>query len=158
VSVEVSIMKLRSLLEPLEQAFFELILSECAEVDREVLKDQMGRINKVRRYDDPSRGESQTILYWKSWFHVRRDFPLVFLSDRAEERLAEAFTVVSGERAQVTVWMLTGAIAWISLKPRRVVDTAGTSAPKFELFRLFPDRGANVKPDEGSPSQLSVGQ
>jgi hypothetical protein len=151
-------MKLRILLDPLEQSFFELILSECSKADRQVLEDQMRRINKVRRYDDPSRGESQTILYWKSWFRVRRDFPLIFPSDRATERVAEAVAEIAGERVQITVWMLTGALAWLSIKPRRPVSTAGILKPKFELLRLFPDREAEIRPSEGLPSQLSDGQ
>ncbi|HET9395811.1 MAG TPA: hypothetical protein VFO36_07115, partial [Nitrospiraceae bacterium] len=123
--------------------FFELILSQGSEADREVLKDQMGRINQVKRYDNPSKNESQTILYWNSWFRVRRDFPLIFPFDRAEERVAEAFAVGSGERVQVTLWMLTGAIAWISLEPRPATSAAEIKAPKFDLLRLFPDRGVN---------------
>ena len=151
-------MKLSRLLDPLERSFFELILSECTKTDREVLEDQMRRINKVRRYDDPSRGESQTILYWKSCFRVRRDFPIIFPSNRAEERLADAIAVVSNERVQITVWMLTGAIGWISMKPRRGVSTTGIPAAKFESVQLFPDRGADIKPDEGLIPQLSVYQ
>jgi hypothetical protein len=151
-------MKLSSLLNSLELSFFELVLSQCTEADREVLTDQMRRINKVRRYDDPSRGESQTILYWRSWFRARRDFPLIFPSNRAEERLAEATVVVSGERVQITIWMLTGAIAWISLRPRRLVGAAEAAAPKFELFKLFPDRGSDIKPDEDLMPQLSSRQ
>jgi len=132
-------MKLFNLLDPIERSFFDLVLSRCDEADREVLQEQMGRINKVARYHDPSRGESQTILYWKGLFRVRRDFPVIFPSDRAQDRVAEAVAVVSAERAQVTLWMLTGAIAWFSFKPRRIAVT-NTPSPNFENLQLFPDR------------------
>jgi hypothetical protein len=135
-------MKLLRLLDPLERSFFEAILSECTKTDREVLEDQMRRINKVKRYDDPSTRESQTILYWKSCFRVRRDFPVIFPSDRAEERVAETVAEISGERVQIALWMVTGAIGCISMKPHRPVRTSGMVGPNFELVRLFPDRGA----------------
>ena len=147
-------MKLLKLLTPLERSFFELIISQGNAADREVLKDQMGRINQVRRYDSPSNNETQTILYWHSWFRVRRDFPVIFPFARAEERLAEAVAVVSGERIRMAVWMLTGAIAWISHEPR--MTTGAIEVPKFDLFRLFPDRERNIETDESFSPELTV--
>jgi hypothetical protein len=130
-------MKIYRLLNELERAFFRGILDECTELDRGVLTDQMRRINMVRRYDDPVKRERQTILYWKSWFRVRRDFPIVFPWDRAEERVAEA-VVTSADRVVITAWMLAGAIGWVVLKP--ISDAKDLSTATLGELRVFPDR------------------
>ncbi|MFC4312996.1 hypothetical protein ACFPN2_28190 [Steroidobacter flavus] len=148
MSVEVP-MKVRRLLDPLELAFFERILAECHRADRQVLEDQLRRINKVRRYEHPSKAQAQTILYWKGWFRVRRDFPCSFPSNRTEERLAEAVMVAAGERVRITAWILTGAIAWLTFEPRRIAIDARTPAPTYERFQLFADRPAGVDPAQG---------
>jgi hypothetical protein len=133
-------MRLDELLDPIERAFFDAIRQECSSSEREILEDQMHRINEVARYEVPSRHESQTILYWKGWFRLRRDFSRTFAHERKEERLAQAVIVLGEQRTEVAVGLLSGAIAYLTFRPRRIDAAPGDPAPRVESLRLFPDR------------------
>lgn len=137
-----SILSKRTLLNDFEIRLVSEVSQELSDSDNETFLDQMSKFNDVYR-EPPLEGVNRvgTNLYWKRFWKIRRDFPLLFDSRNEEDRLASIqVKTAKGSIIDVSFWLVNGAMFSMEFTSKEGIYIPEGSDFSIESVSIFPDK------------------